>query len=186
MVDLLDHFHHDERILADQIVILQIDDDIFPRTVLGHFPQAFRRALHTWHGVGWSVNVRTDGGGSDLDGYVHPLFCVSNCFLASGRIPIIKARLSIDGDIHNLHARLSQRFPENAQISRVKRTKMTVVRLYIADVELFHHLGWEVSEIHSRQTAVAVMVAWTIDVGPKRIRCNGDAIPRCVRQRYMG
>ena len=114
MVDLLDHFHHEERILADQIVILQIDDDIFPRSVLDHFPQAFRRALHTWHRVGWSVNVRTDAGGSDLDGYVYPLFCISNCFLASGRIPIIKARLSTDGDIHNLHARLSQRFPENA------------------------------------------------------------------------
>ncbi len=46
MVDGLDHLHHEERILTDQIVVLQIDDDIFPGTILGHFPQAFRRALH--------------------------------------------------------------------------------------------------------------------------------------------
>ena len=63
---------------------------------------------------------------------------------------------------------------------------MTIVRLDIVNVELPHHLGCEIREVHSRQTGVAVVGGWTFDVGAERVRGNGDAIPRCARKRYVG
>ena len=48
MVDGLDHFHYEERVLADEIVILQIDDDILAGTILSYFPQTLRCALYMW------------------------------------------------------------------------------------------------------------------------------------------
>src|SRR6266496_2288305 len=105
--------------------------------------------------------------------------------LASGRVCIIKAVLAIDGDIHNLHARSLQFFSETVEISRVKGTEMAVVRLDIVNVEFFHYLAREILEVHSRHTRVTLVVGWTFNVGAKRVRRNGDAIPRCARQRYV-
>ena len=51
MIDSVNHLHNEERIFADQVVIFQVDDDILACSVMDHFTETFRRALHIRRGI---------------------------------------------------------------------------------------------------------------------------------------
>src|SRR6202040_1814826 len=74
VVDGVDNFDDEKGVLADGIVVLQGDHDVFLGGVVSYFAKAVRGALYVWRGIGRSRYVRTDAWGADFDGDVDPLF----------------------------------------------------------------------------------------------------------------
>ena len=74
MVDGVDNFDDEKGVLADGIVVLQGDHDVFLGAVVSYFAQAICGTLYVWRGIGRRRYVWTDAWGADFDGNVDPGF----------------------------------------------------------------------------------------------------------------
>lgn len=112
----VDDFDDEKGVLADGIVVLQGDHDVFLGGVVRYFAKAVCGALHVWRGIRRRRYVRTDAWGADFDGYVDPLFCYRDRFLAVGGIGVVEAGSHVGRNIHDVGLRVLQGFAEGVEI----------------------------------------------------------------------
>ncbi len=91
----LDQLDQKERIFADRVVILQIDDNILRRRVLGHAPQAVGSTVEVRLQAFCRRKIRANARRAENNGSVHPLLAESNGLLALGAVRGVRAALAI-------------------------------------------------------------------------------------------
>src|SRR5262249_24980334 len=98
---LLDDFDEKERVFADRVVILQIDDDVF-RGGMFHYPRQARRcAVQVGRRISSMRSRCTNSGCAEGHSRIHPLFAESDSLAALARVCRVWAVVAIDSDIND-------------------------------------------------------------------------------------
>ena len=183
----VDDFHQEKSVLAHEVVILEVDDDIFFGPVIGKPRQAFRRPIHVRLRVCGARNMDANAGRAESHGDLHPLFAVVHRHLAPGRVGVVETVPATHGDINDVRARLLHGGAEHAEVGRLRRTEVIAQGLDVAHAEFLDDHRGEVFEVHSRLLGVArPAVRGTFDHGAKRPGGHGEPVARLNREIDVG
>ena len=182
VIDGFDHLHDKECVLADQVIIFQINDDILFSGVPDQFTQALRCARNVWLPILRGLNMHANAGRANLHGDIHELFSVCDGFGASSSVRVVEAVLAIHCNVDDFNLCFRQGSAEVGEIIRLQGMKVATVGLDIVNIEFSDHFGGKIFQVHSGEFGIAIVIGRALDVRAKRIRRNRDAVVRCGRK----
>ena len=168
MIDGFDYLHDEECVLADEVIILQINDDILSGGVPDEFAQALSCARNVRLRILGSLNMHANAGRADLYGDINERFCVGDGLGASSSVRVVETVLAIDCNVDDFYVCFRQRSAEGGEIIRLQRMKVAAV-LFENHFTGSAQFGGKVLQVHSGELGIAVAICRALDVGAKRI-----------------
>src|SRR5262249_1123462 len=104
MIDLLDNFDEEEGIFGDQIIVLQIDHNLFWSCIIEDPLKALGCAVQIWWDRTITIDAHLNARRAESQSNIDPFFGVLHCFGALRGLRIEKARADRGRDINYLHS----------------------------------------------------------------------------------
>src|ERR1700738_2695390 len=183
--DFVYDFHDEKCVLALQIVVFKINDDIlFFRLANQFFKRSYgkvhvrRNAIYARHG---GSNARRTQNTRNI----HPLETVFDGPFAASRIPIVIAIGIIDRNIDHRYAGLLDGFAKFLKVANLGGRKVSGKWLNAGNPELATDACGKIAEIHSRNGIVTAIVGGADNLRAKRPRSNCEAVSWCGWELYV-